>query len=75
VSSIALELEAALKTLPPVKAQAVEQEIRRVLAGATGAEVPRKESHREFIERMAGSFGNEPFERPPQGEFEKREEW
>ncbi|MBI5803015.1 MAG: hypothetical protein HZA92_20125 [Verrucomicrobia bacterium] len=75
MSSIALELEAALKTLPPVKAQAVEQEIRRVLAGATGAEGSRKESHREFIERMAGSFGNEPFERPPQGEFEKREDW
>jgi hypothetical protein len=75
VSSIALELEAALKSLPPVKVHAVEQEIRRVLAGATGAEVPRKESHREFIESMAGSFGDEPFERPPQGEFEKREEW
>jgi hypothetical protein len=75
MSSIALELEAALKTLPPVKAQAVEQEIRRVLAGATSGAMPRKESHREFIERMAGSFGDEPFERPPQGEFEKREEW
>ncbi len=75
MSSIALELEAALKTLPPVKAQAVEQEIRRVLAGAKGAETARKESHRAFIERMAGSFGSEPFERPLQGEFEKREDW
>ena len=75
MSTIALELEAALKKLPPVKAQAVEQEIRRVLAGATRTEASRKESHREFVKRMAGSFGNEPFERPPQGEFEKREEW
>lgn len=33
------------------------------------------ESYREFIERLAGSFGDEPFERPPQGEFEHREEW
>ena len=33
------------------------------------------ESYREFIERLAGSFGDEPFERPPQGEFEQREEW
>lgn len=33
------------------------------------------ESYREFIERLAGSFGDEPFERPPQGDNEKREEW
>ena len=33
------------------------------------------ESYREFIERLAGSFGDEPFERPPQGEDEKRAEW
>jgi hypothetical protein len=35
----------------------------------------RGESYREFIERLAGSFGDEPFERPDQGEFERREEW
>ena len=35
----------------------------------------KTESYREFIERLAGSFGDEPFERPPQGEFEQREEW
>ncbi len=33
------------------------------------------ESYREFIERLAGSFGDEPFERPPQGDDEKREAW
>ncbi len=33
------------------------------------------ESYREFIERLAGSFGDEPFERPPQGEDEKRGAW
>ena len=27
------------------------------------------------IKRLAGSFGDEPFERPPQGEFEQRKEW
>ncbi len=32
-------------------------------------------SYRDFILSIAGSFGSEPFERPPQGEFEKREEW
>ncbi len=33
------------------------------------------ESYREFIERLAGSFGGEPFERPPQGDDENREVW
>ena len=33
------------------------------------------ESYRAFIERLAGSFGDEPFERPPQGEDEQREAW
>lgn len=33
------------------------------------------ESYREFIERLAGSFGDESFERPPQGEYENREAW
>ena len=33
------------------------------------------ESYRDFILRMAGSFGDEPFERPPQGNNEQREEW
>ena len=29
----------------------------------------------DFFSRIAREFGSEPFERPPQGEFEKREEW
>ncbi|MCX7420688.1 MAG: hypothetical protein NT013_14275 [Planctomycetia bacterium] len=33
------------------------------------------ESYRDFILRLAGSFGDEPFERPPQGNNEYREEW
>ncbi len=33
------------------------------------------ESYREFIERLAGSFGDEPFERPPQGDDENRGAW
>lgn len=33
------------------------------------------ESYRDFIVRLAGSFGDEPFERPPQGDKEQREAW
>ena len=42
-----------------------EQEARKV----------RQETYRDLIRRLAGSFGDGPFERPPQGEFEAREEW
>ena len=30
---------------------------------------------RGYFEKTAGAFANEPFERPPQLPFEKREEW
>jgi hypothetical protein len=42
-----------------------DQDVRKV----------RRETYRELIRRLAGCFGNEPFERPPQGAFEVREEW
>ena len=38
-------------------------------------DTPSLESYREFIERLAGSFGDEPFERPPQGANANREAW
>ena len=76
MSTIAIELDQKLQTLDPETAASVEQLVRDVLqlAGNKRSTVA-KESHREFIQRLAGSFGDEPFERPPQGEFEKREEW
>jgi hypothetical protein len=33
------------------------------------------EPYRDLVRRLAGSFGDYPFERPPQGEFERREAW
>ena len=39
------------------------------------AAASQAESYRDFILRIAGSFGDEPFERPPQGNNEQREEW
>jgi hypothetical protein len=35
----------------------------------------RREPYRELIHRLAGSFGDEAFDRPAQGEFERREDW
>jgi uncharacterized protein (DUF2267 family) len=76
MTAIAAELDRKLRELDPQTAASVEQLVRDALklAEQTGA-ATSKESHREFIQRMAGSFGDEPFERPPQGEFEKREDW
>jgi hypothetical protein len=48
------------------------------LRSEAGSFVPdnrQAESYRQFIERLAGSFGEEPFERPLHGETETREEW
>ncbi|MDA1049606.1 MAG: hypothetical protein O3C40_03880 [Planctomycetota bacterium] len=28
-----------------------------------------------FFDRLRGKWGDEPFERPPQGELERREDW
>ncbi len=50
----------------PVQSKAVAQ---------TDVNESRAESYRQFIERLAGSFGPEPFERPAQGNLEQREDW
>jgi hypothetical protein len=76
VNAIAVELDRKLQGLDPDTAASVERLVRDALhlAEQRRSSVPR-ESHREFIQRIRGSFGDEPFERPPQGEFEKREDW
>jgi hypothetical protein len=76
MTTIAAELDHRLQQLDPVTAASVESLVRDALqlAEQRPASVPR-ESHSEFIQRIRGSFGEEPFERPPQGEFEKREDW
>ena len=76
MTAIAIELDQKLQKLDPGTAASVERLVRDALqlAEQSRSAAP-KESHREFIQRMAGSFGDEPFDRPPQGEFEKREDW
>jgi len=43
--------------------------------GDSSAVRPQKSWPRDYFEKTAGAFANEPFERPPQLPFEKREEW
>lgn len=76
MNAIAVELDRKLQGLDPETAASVERLVRDALQLVDQRRsAGPKESHREFIERLRGSFGDEPFERPPQGEFEKREDW
>ena len=76
MNAIAFELDRKLQSLDPATAASLERIVRDALELADQKQQGAPaESHREFIQRVRGSFGDEPFERPPQGEFEKREDW
>lgn len=68
-----------LKLTQPVDwPDGTQVEVTPIGASVGGDQEARKmpgEAYRDLIRRLAGSFGDEPFERPPQGEFELREEW
>ena len=77
MSAIAEQLDAKLKTLDARAAFSLEKLVRDALELVeiqNGAVRPERLPP-DFFSRIAGEFGSEPFERPPQGEFEKREGW
>jgi hypothetical protein len=77
MSAIAEQLDAKLKALDPKAASSLEKLVRDALElveAQNGAAQPERLPP-DFFTRIAGKFGSEPFERPPQGEFEKREAW
>ncbi len=80
MSTIAAELHARLQSLDPAAQAHVEKLIREALALAES----RRESAAQgwppgYFEAtagaLAGALAGEPFERPPEGEFEVRETW
>lgn len=76
MTAIAIELDRKLRSFDPETAASVERLVRDALELAERKRSSTaKESHREFVRRLAGSFGSEPFERPVQGGYEQREEW
>jgi hypothetical protein len=86
MNGIGRELERKLKTLRPGMAASVEKLVRDVmeLADAEAEESAHDPgeaaiaAHREHWRRMDALFAEldwSEFERPPQGKFEKREEW
>ena len=80
MTAIAHELDEKLKRLDAKAANSLEKLVRDALdlvetrnhstGAASTASLPP-----DFFQEIAKQFGAEPFERPPQGEFEKREEW
>jgi hypothetical protein len=70
-------LDANLKTLDAKAASSLEKLVRDALElveTQNGAGPPDRLAP-DFFARIAREFGSEPLERPPQGEFEKREAW
>jgi hypothetical protein len=77
VSGIAEQLDAKLKALDARAASSLEKLVRDALelVETQNGNVRPERLPPDFFSRIAQEFGSEPFERPPQGEFEKREAW
>ena len=73
---VAEELERKLNELDPSRAEQLAAVVRAaiVLAGAAPLRDAKGWPLRYF-EQTAGALADEPFERPDQGTFPKREDW
>ena len=75
MNAIAHELDVKLATLDAAKADALTRVVRDAIELAS-SDTPRlTEWPAGFFDRIRQQWGDEPFERPPQGEFEIREDW
>ena len=77
MSDIAEQLDAKLKTLDARAASSLEKLVRDALEliEIQQAAVQSDRLPPDFFTHIAREFGSEPFERPPQGAFEKRQRW
>ncbi len=80
MTAIARELDEKLKTLDAKAAASLEKLVLDALelVETRNGGVNSTKAHRlppEFFRKIAEEFGTEPFERPSQGSFEKRENW
>ena len=84
MTAIAERLDEVMRKLPPARATSVEKLVLDVIAVVEGERSPemdreaRIRAHREHIARCvdgAEALDWSDFERPPQGEYEVREEW
>ena len=80
MTAIARELDEKLKTLDARAADSLERLVRDALdlintqngssAASSIAHLPA-----DFFKKIAEEFGPEPFERPSQGDFDRRDAW
>jgi len=77
VTAIAQQLDAKLKSLDAKAASSLEKLVRDALELVETQQATSRSEHlpQNFFQRVAEEFGGEPFERPPQGESEKRQDW
>jgi hypothetical protein len=77
MSAISEQLDAKLRTLDAKAASSLEKLVRDALELVETQNSPARPGRLplDFFARIALEFGGEPFERPPQGDFEKRESW
>lgn len=77
MSGIAEQLDAKLKALDAKAASSLEKLVRDALelVDTQNGVIRPDRLPPDFFARIAREFGSEPFERPPQGESEKREAW
>ena len=75
MSTIAQELAAKLQTLDGATAIALERVVRDAIDLASREKAPLVDWPVGFFDRIRDDWGDEPFERPQQGELEVREDW
>ncbi len=75
MTPIALELDQKIQSFDPETAASVERLVRDTLQLAEKKQTSPSIWPSDFWQRIREDWGNEPFERPPQGDFEKREDW
>ena len=75
MTAIAAELDHKLQSFDPETAASVERLVRDALLLAERKPKAASPLPLDFWQKLRADWGDEPFERPPQGEFEKRENW
>lgn len=77
MTQIAQELDARLKNLGPFQARYLETLVREAMVRAEQLPVSSTcdDWPPSYFERTAGALAGEDFERPPQGDLPKRNEW
>ena len=75
MTAIARELDEKLRTLDAQSASSLEKVVRHALDLVNARQRDSDRLPEDFFRKIAQEFGNGPFERPSQGEPEKREDW